>query len=452
MEDPSRAKHASPSPSPPSDIFSVSAFQQTFAKYKTKITVAIILFVVTCVIVTSASASAAATTSTTKQQTDAPELVPFVPKVPPLERENLQKYLTCEGKPLDDTSFQFSVESKIKDIHSAQEMMILQIIDTDYLSISKKDSFEEVLQWTADAEKRQTVLDDHIEYWGKVYAAGKSYLKNGGHPKPMALWQAMYDFENDPSMSSSGASDNTQTTMQDFYWSGNVIPVPSDMLVVGFRQLLMRKAMYHMNRIGFGPGSDGDGIFIETGAGWGRNLFFMLNNIFMPSRTARVYMGEFSSSGRAVARMLGDLRRVETKDNNVFVGPFDYYNPSLCWVSNMEKKLNPSKPVPDRAVILTSYSIEQIPLMFPTYMEVMLTMAKKVVGIHIEPINSQMRGKKGDEITTTNVVAQYNTNFIELLYDYEAKGKIKILEMNPDWGDVPGGGRDRAGLVIWESV
>ena len=169
----------------------------------------------------------------------------------------------------------------------------------------------------------------------------------------------------------------------------------------------------------------------------------------MPSRTARVYMGEFSSSGRAVARMLGDLRRIETVDNPVFAGPYDYYNPSLCWVSNMEKKLNPAKPIPDRAMIFSSYSIEQIPTMYPSYIEVALSQAKQIIGFHIEPIAPQM---VNDENPTGNIAFDYNTNFVALLHEYQDKGKIKILEEDPNWGDVPSGGRDSAGLIIWEKV
>ena len=122
---------------------------------------------------------------------------------------------------------------------------------------------------------------------------------------------------------------------------------------------------------------------------------------------------------------------------------------SLGWVSNMEKKLNPDKPLPDRAMIFSSYSIEQIPMMYPEYLEVALSMAKKVIGFHIEPIASQMRNPPS---AGKNVEYNYNQNFVALLHEYQDKGKLNILEENPDWGDVPGGGRDRAGLIIWESV
>ena len=262
----------------------------------------------------------------------APSSPSFAPIVPVCNTEHLSQYLSCTAKPIDTNSLQFSTTETIKTIHTLQKELIQQVIETDYISISKKDSFEEELI-VGDGTPRKERLDNHDDYWGKVYTAGKSYLTKGGHAKPMALWQAMYDFENDPSMSLSGSTSESMdafATMQTMKWNGMDINVPADMLNIGFRQLLLRKAGIYLQSIGFGPGVNQDGIFIETGAGWGRNLFYLLNNLFMPSRTARVYMGEFSSSGRAVSRMLGDLRRIETEDNNVYVGPFDYYNPSLC--------------------------------------------------------------------------------------------------------------------------
>ena len=103
-------------------------------------------------------------------------------------------------------------------------------------------------------------------------------------------------------------------------------------------------------------------------------------------------MVELSASGRALARMLSDLHTIETASNPVFVGPFDYYNPSLCWVSKVEANLFSERKTPRRAMVFSSYSIEQIPTVPPAYMEVALQLAEKVVGFHIEPIAPQMKG------------------------------------------------------------
>ena len=317
---------------------------------------------------------------------------------------------------------------------------------TDYLEIGKNDQFEEELNFGVGGT-RQFKLDAHNLHWGALYDRAKEYIKHG-FATSSAVWQLVSDVEN-------GGSTKYASFVRELpkvIWNKKVIKIPVDMEVVGFRQLIFRKVNFYLQKLGFGPNENGDGIFIETGAGWGRNLFYMLHNRFMPSLQARIYMGEFSASGRALGRMLSDLHTLETASNPVFVGPFDYYNPSLCWVSKMEANLFPERKTPKRAMVFSSYSIEQIPTVPPEYLEVALQLAEKVVGFHIEPIAPQMKG--GSELMEPqlNIAKQYSQNFMKLLRDYESKGKIKILEELPRWADNNHNMRDDAGLVIWEKI
>ena len=243
-----------------------------------------------------------------------------------VDREALQQLESCDGKQLGQKGGATADVDDTRQIHELQRRAREDITGRDYWAMERGVAFEVSFQNHPGQVNRDEVLDNHNAYWGKLYKTGSDFVRQvGGHTTSFAVWQRIFDEERSPDMSLTLNAGHNFQDLNNFHWHGSVLRAPEDMFDMGLRQLLLRKVGVELQRMGFG--FQQDGIFVETGAGWGRNIFYLLNHGFTPSPLARFYMAEFSSSGRAVARLLADLRSTETADNPVFVGPFDYNAP-----------------------------------------------------------------------------------------------------------------------------
>lgn len=158
---------------------------------------------------------------------------------------------------------------------------------------------------------------------------------------------------------------------------------------------------------------DADAI-IETGAGWGYNLF----NIWLRGAPdVDFHAFEYVAAGRGAALRLRDAVAAGPR---LEVHAFDYRTPDLSAVAGRYR----------RPLIFTRHSIEQIPLLPQTCIDAFLDLAPAVGVLHFEPVGFQVDPEKaGSAETRTHSLKQdYNTNLWDLLQANAAAGRIVIEE------------------------
>jgi hypothetical protein len=163
----------------------------------------------------------------------------------------------------------------------------------------------------------------------------------------------------------------------------------------------------HASRIG------ADAI-IETGAGWGYNLF----NIWLrggPDTPCHAF--EYAAAGRETALRVRDA---------VAAGPalevhaFDYRAPDLSPVVGRYR----------RPLVFTRHSIEQVPELPQAFIDALLDLAPVVEVLHFEPVGFQFAPlqEASAAVQAHSLVQGYNTNLWALLQANEAAGRIVIEE------------------------
>lgn len=166
--------------------------------------------------------------------------------------------------------------------------------------------------------------------------------------------------------------------------------------------------------------SDVDAI-VETGSGWGYNLF----NIWLRGGPPVDYHAfELTEAGR---RCCLKLRDAAVSCPRLAVHPFDYNDPDFSPLLGRYRKV----------LFYSSHSIEQVTELPTSFLDRVIGVAESVQVMHFEPVGWQFR----DEIAvglpdrgTTAYAEQhrYNRNLWRLLSDYAAAGRLTLEEAVPD--------------------
>lgn len=160
---------------------------------------------------------------------------------------------------------------------------------------------------------------------------------------------------------------------------------------------------------------------IETGSGWGYNLF----NIWLRGGPNVPYHAfEYTDAGRESALA---VRKAAENGPHLNVHPFNYYEADFSAIKGRY----------DHVLVYSSHSIEQIGMLPESYPESVLSIAKKVTCIHFEPIGWQFAAENNHPIRDYGQLAysqkhNYNKNLWELLKKYQAQGRLVIDETSAD--------------------
>jgi len=148
-------------------------------------------------------------------------------------------------------------------------------------------------------------------------------------------------------------------------------------------------------------------LLVELGSGLGDKLL----NLAAKLKVKTALGGEFTSAGLECAKILS-----ERKKQPATFWRFDYNDPATL------------DHVPPGALVYTSHSIEQIPILSEAFLEGLIARSPETV-IHFEPSfgdhqESILLGLMRKRYTELN---DYNRNLVELLYSFESKGKLQIV-------------------------
>jgi len=156
---------------------------------------------------------------------------------------------------------------------------------------------------------------------------------------------------------------------------------------------------------------------IETGSGWGYNLF----NIWLRGGPNVPYHAfEYTEAGRASAQA---IRNAAENGPQLQIHPFNYYEADLTPASGLYK----------RVLVYSSHSIEQIGALPNSFIDGLLALAEEVVCLHFEPVGWQFAEQTGAPIRDSGQRAYsdrhgYNKNLWSLLNAYQQQGRLVIDE------------------------
>ncbi len=153
-------------------------------------------------------------------------------------------------------------------------------------------------------------------------------------------------------------------------------------------------------------------VLVELGSGLGDKLLTLAQTL----KPRTVWGGELTSSGVACGRLLAKLCGTAAG-----FGHFDYNNEETI------------EDVPKDALVYTSHSIEQIPMLEESFIRGLIRRAPRVV-VHFEPCyddqdDKTVLGLMRRRYTELN---DYNRNLLGLLRLFERTGQIRILEHRPN--------------------
>ena len=151
---------------------------------------------------------------------------------------------------------------------------------------------------------------------------------------------------------------------------------------------------------------------VELGSGLGDKLLRFAAEL----RPDQALGGEFTPSGVECGNILARQKRI----NATFV-PFDFYEPRTADF------------IPAGALVYTAHAIEQVPQLPEVFIEALLRRRPRTV-VHFEPCHEDhgdgsLVGLMRRRYTEVN---DYNRNLASLLRQFEAQGKLRIVEHKPD--------------------
>jgi hypothetical protein len=153
---------------------------------------------------------------------------------------------------------------------------------------------------------------------------------------------------------------------------------------------------------------------IETGSGWGYNLF----NIWLRGgRKVPCHAYEYTEAGRETCTRVRDAAR---DGPEITVHAFDYHAADLSAVAGRYQ----------RPLIYTSHSIEQIANLPQSCIEAFLATAPEVTVMHFEPVSWQFDpdSEASERVRRHCERSGYNDNLWPLLELNQAAGRLTIEE------------------------
>jgi hypothetical protein len=174
---------------------------------------------------------------------------------------------------------------------------------------------------------------------------------------------------------------------------------------------------------------------IDLGSGWGEHLL----NVWLEGgpRNADYYACEISSTGRRCAEVLGELEK-DLRLRSLF---FDYENPSFEGIP----------PGQNEIVVSSVHSVEQVAEIPRLLFDLLLELAEKVRGVHLEPVGWQLVSPDRHSPIMSEHAARcekmnYNRNLWPLLCTLEKEGRIAIESAVPN---IYGMEYNPASLITW---
>jgi hypothetical protein len=191
---------------------------------------------------------------------------------------------------------------------------------------------------------------------------------------------------------------------------------------------------------------------VELGSGWGTNLFYLW--LSGAPRAAEYVAMEYTEAGRDVTALLASTERTL----RMRPLPFDYHHPDLSALRS-----------PDKTVVFTSYSIEQITMLNDRLFDELLAIPGLHRVIHVEPVGWQLidRGPIGPLVGALSYVTPprlsleldirrrsratgYNQDLIGRLRGLERAGRIRIDRIEKNYvGPNP---LNPGTAIIWRPV
>jgi hypothetical protein len=158
---------------------------------------------------------------------------------------------------------------------------------------------------------------------------------------------------------------------------------------------------------------------VELGSGIGESTFAIWLEGRLRAPTYHVC--EISPSGRKVSRILASLDSRMKLEAHFF----DYRQPSFDGIS----------PVDGHVTVFSTHSIEQVSEAPAELIERICDLGTNVTALHFEPIGWQFAADAETEHVAAHrrrcVEMGYNSNYWNLLKQFEARGKIEILVAEP---------------------
>lgn len=169
-------------------------------------------------------------------------------------------------------------------------------------------------------------------------------------------------------------------------------------------------------------------ILVELGSGLGDKLL----NLFAKLNVTTAMGGEFTSSGVHCGKLLSQIKKQPAT-----FWHFDYNNPETL------------AQIPKDALVYTSHSIEQIPLLLDSFLEGLIARQPRTV-VHFEPAFADH-----DESTLLGLMRRryaemndYNRNLVELLLSFQERNKLRIIQHDKEvFGVNP---LNPTSVIVWE--
>lgn len=161
-------------------------------------------------------------------------------------------------------------------------------------------------------------------------------------------------------------------------------------------------------------------VVIELGSGPGLNLFALAMS--HPNlRKFSMHAFEYTRAGRDLTNYLSGRF-----DISIHTHPVDFNEPGS--LASRLQEISGNRPT----VIFTSYSIEQIPIVKPEFLEAILSIKNLLRVLHVEPVGWQV----DENLTKTDAAFKleslrhrYNENLVPLLRSFEQAGRISNLDL-----------------------
>tara|TARA_Y100000389_G_C17380314_1_gene474000 strand:+ start:14 stop:1240 length:1227 start_codon:yes stop_codon:yes gene_type:complete len=176
---------------------------------------------------------------------------------------------------------------------------------------------------------------------------------------------------------------------------------------------------------------------IEFGSGWGRNIFFFLDNNI---KEIPIIAGEYTSGG---LKLCNKIKNDNYSSKNIKIIHFDYNNYELFFenISLIKQFKN--------ILCLSFWSIEQVPHIKKDFFYNLINLFENIRFIHHEPIGWQIDPKKALMKSTDR--PNYNKNLWKVLQNLQDESKIKITNTIINYFNFKTTG-SMGSLIDWQSI
>ena len=251
----------------------------------------------------------------------------------------------------------------------------------------------------------------HDRYWGKLL----KYLRKYKNETQKFIWEDLYRFA------------LGRPEVFKHFLNGKIINSDFDQYVKAKYEDLIQFISQIENHEDYN--------ILELGSGWGKNLIYLSETF----KKNKFIAAELSISGRKITDFFS------TKFNLQISSIQFNYKSHKRFIRKWSK--NNSGPV----IIITSFSIEQVPLLNKKFFLDLLNCHNKIIAYHIEPIAFQVQER--DFPFKDFYTEHYNRNFYSILKELEDESLIKIIKIYvPAFGHSDNTTSKETIVIQWEKL